>query len=426
MNRAYKFRLYPNKGQKELLDKTFGCCRFVYNKMLEERKTIYQELKENRKELYNHKYKTEKEFKEEHSFLKEVDAKALQSEWRHLSSAYQNFFKNIKERRQKKTIRYVGYPKFKSKKNRQSYTTYNINNNCKIDFKKKILKLPKIRTWIKFRDDRVFIEKIRHITVSKSRSDKYFASILIEIDNTISPKQILEENKIIGFDMSASKFLITKEFELSSPRFYRKMESKLKRYHREVSKKKKGSKNRNRTRIELAKEYEKIANRKRDWIHKTTHLLSKHFDCVVLENLNIEGMKQFNSGVSKSITLDFSWYQFVSILRYKMESKGKHLILIGRYFPSSKLCSQCGFKNLELKLSDKKWTCPECNKHHYRDINASVNIKTEGLKILEENDITIIYNNDKAVGTTVSAFGDDVRLMLSQQFSMNYESNTFW
>lgn len=389
--------------------------------MLEERKQVYEELKNDKDSLYNYKYKTEKAYKQEYSFLKEVDSKALQSEWRHLKSAYYNFFRNLKKGIKK------GFPKFKSKKNRQSYTTFNINNNCKIDFENKKLKLPKIKTWIKYRDDRVFIEDIKHITVSKTKSGKYFVSILIEIESNIIPKQLIDEDKIIGFDMSASKFLIAKELKLSSPRFYRKEESKLKRLHRDASRKEKGSSNRNRARINLTRLYEKIENRKRDWVHKITNLVSKYFDCVILEDLNIKGMQRFNSGLSKSVSLDFSWNQFVTILKYKMEQKGKILILVDRYFPSSKLCSACGYKNKDLDLSDREWVCPKCQVYHDRDVNASINIKKEGVQILKNNNITIM-NNDYAVGTTVKAFGENVSLLdreIQEQFSMNYESNTF-
>ena len=168
----------------------------------------------------------------------------------------------------------------------------------------------------------------------------------------------------------------------------------------------------------------KIFYHESDWIHKITHFLSEHFDCVILEDLNIRGMQKFNSGISKSVSLDFSWNKFISLLKYKLEQKGKHFVLIDRYFPSSKLCSTCGLKNDDLRLSDREWTCPECTAHHDRDVNASLNIKKEGVKILRKNGITIM-NNDYAVGTTVNAFGEDVRLSLGEQFSMNYESTTF-
>ena len=387
--------------------------------MLEERKKIYDGLKNDKETLYNYKYKTEKEYKQEYRFLKEVDSKALQAEWRHLKSAYDNFFRNIKKGIKK------GFPKFRSKKNKQTYTTYNINNNCKIDFENKKIKLPKIKAWINYKDNRAFKEEIKHITVSKTKSGKYHVSILIELENDVIPKHHIEIDKIIGFDMSASKFLITKEIELSNPRFYRNEESNLKKLHRELSRKKKGSNNRIRSRIKLAKLYEKINNRKKDWIHKITHLLSENFNCVILEDLYIKGMQSFNSGISKSVSLDFSWNQFVNILKYKIEQKGKYLVVIDRFFPSSKLCSKCGYKNTELELKDREWTCPECNTAHDRDVNASTNIKNEGLRQLKEDNITIINYNDTAVGTTVNAFGENVRLMLGQQFSMNYESTPF-
>ena len=311
--RAIKVRLYPNGAQEEMLNKTFGCCRFIYNKMLEERVKVYEELKGDSQALHDHRYKTEKEYKEEFEFLKVVDAKALQSEWRHLKSAYTDFFRNLK-----KGIK-SGFPKFKSKKSRQSYTTYNINDNCKIDFKKRKLKLPKIKGWINYKDNRKFDEEIKHITVSKTRSGKYYASILIEIESDIQPKQEIQEAKIIGFDMSATNFLITKRFKFTNPRFYRAEQNKLRKLHKEVSRRKNGSNNRNRSKNKLAKIYEKINNRKKDWTHKITHILSEHFDCVILEDLNIKGMQQFNSGLSKSVSLDFSWHQFVIILKYKME-----------------------------------------------------------------------------------------------------------
>ncbi|MBD3228927.1 MAG: helix-turn-helix domain-containing protein, partial [Candidatus Lokiarchaeota archaeon] len=170
-----------------LLNKTFGCCRFIYNKMLEERIKVYKELKGDSQALYDHRYKTEKEYKQEFEFLKEVDSKAVQSEWRHLKSTYDNFFRNLK-----KGVK-GGVPKLKSRKSRQSYTTYNINNNCKIYFKSKKLKLPKTKVWINFEDNRKFDEETKHITVSKTRSGKYYASILVEIESNIEPMKKLNE-----------------------------------------------------------------------------------------------------------------------------------------------------------------------------------------------------------------------------------------
>ena len=405
MNRAYKFRIYPNQEQKVLLDKTFGCCRFIYNKMLKERKRSYETLKNSKKTLYNYKYKTEKQYKEEFKFLKEVDSKALQSEWRNLQSAYRFFFDGLKKERR------IGFPKFKSKKSKQSYTTYSINNNCKIDFEKRKIKLPKIKSWIKYRDNRRFSEEIQHITISKDRKGNYYASILIQKENDVELKQEIEEKKIIGFDMSAAKFLIAKEIEFINPRFYRMEQKKLTILHRELSSKLKGSNNRHKAQYRLAKLYSKINNRKLDWIHKITHLLSESFDCIILEDLNIKGMQQFNSGVSKSVTRDFSWHQFIDILRYKMKQRGNHLILIDRFFPSSKLCSVCGILNNQLKLADRKWVCNSCNTEHDRDVNAAINIRNRGLEFLKEYNIKIIKNNDATVGTTGITFRENVRLI---------------
>lgn len=384
INKAVKIRIYPTFLEQELLNKTFGCCRLLWNQMLTERNNIYQQLKEDSEALRGHKYKTEKEYKQEFEFMTEVDSKALQSATRHLLEASQNFFKEVKEARK------VGYPRFKSKKHKQTYTTYNIHNNIKINFEKKRIKLPKIKTWIRFKDDRSFAESIKHVTVSKTKSGKYYVSILIEEELEVSPLKEVHCDAIAAFDMSASEFLVGKEKSFSNPRFYRSSEAPLRKLHRQVSRKKNGSQNRWKARLRLARLYEKIANQKRDWIHKITLQLSDTFDAVILEDLNIKGMQQFNSGVSKSVTLDFSWDQFKTILNYKLEWCGKHYQEVDRFFPSSKLCSICGYKNEELSLSEREWICPECGTHHHRDKNASTNIKKEGIRLLEEKGITVI------------------------------------
>lgn len=415
INRAYKFRLYPNQDQRIKLDKTFGCCRFLWNQMLHERTDTYRRLKDDKHTLHSHKYRTEKEYKVDYPFLKDVDSKALQSSTRDLLTAFHNFFNGLTKTQK------VGYPKFKSRKKKQSYTTYNINNNIKLNFKIKKIKLPKIKTWITYRDDRIFDQPIKHVTVSKTKSGRYYIAILIEREVEIYPKDSIHISKIQAFDMSSSYFLVSQTFQMENPRFYRKEERKLKRLHRRISRKKKGSINRNKGRIRLARKYDQIYNRKNDWINKITHKLSKEYDAIILEDLNIKGMQQFNKGLSKSVTLDFSWNQFISTLQYKMEQQGKHLIRVDRWFPSSKLCSQCGWKNEELKLSDRLWTCQKCNIIHERDKNSSKNLLKEGLKQLKEKNIKIL----STVGTTEShACGDDVRLSSRKQLSMNQESNT--
>jgi len=401
INRSYKFRLYPNQKQQKILDKTFGCCRFLWNEMLHERSTTYHQLKNDKDALYNYKYKTEKEYKQTSPFLKEVDSKALQSSTNTLLIAFKNFFNGLKKRRK------IGYPQFKSRKNKQSYTTYNINNNIKIDFGSKRIKLPKIKTWIKYQDDRIFKEKIKHVTISKTKSGKYYISILIEIEIEVGSKTTINHDKIQAFDMSFPHFLVSTQNQMESPHFYRNEENKLIQLHRRVSRKNKGSNNRNKARIRLARKYDQIYNRKNDWTHKISNELSKEFDVVILEDLNIEGMKKLGKGHAKSVTLDFSWNQFILALRYKLEQQGKHLILIDRWFPSSKQCSQCGWKNDDLKLSDRVWTCQKCHAIHDRDKNASRNLFNEGIKQFKTLGITI----NSTVGTTGShAWEDDVRL----------------
>lgn len=388
IKKAIKIRLYPTHLERELLNKTFGCCRLLWNQMLAERNGVYQQLKDDSEALKAHRYKTEKEYKQEFEFMKEVDSKALQSTTRHLIEAFQNFFKGLKKARK------VGYPRYKSKKNRQTYTTYNINKNIKIDFNRKRIKFPKVKTWIKYRDNRRFAEAIRHVTVSKTKSGKYYVSILIEEELSITPLTEVHGENIAAFDMSASEFLVGEGGgggeAFSNPRFYRSSELKLRKLHRRVSRKKKGSQNRWKARLRLARLYEKISHKKRDWTHKTTLKLANTYDAVILEDLNIKGMQQFNSGLSKSVTLDFSWHQFKTLLKYKLEWRGKHYQEVARFFPSSKLCSVCGYKNMDLTLAEREWTCPECGTYHHRDKNASTNLKKEGIRLLEEKGITVI------------------------------------
>ncbi len=405
MIKAIKLRIYPNEKQRIQISKTMGCSRFLYNQMLAERNEVYERLKDDKKELKNYKYKTEKRYKEEYPFLKEADSIALQSSREHLQDAFSNYFEGLKKGRK------VSFPRFKSKKGKKSYTTKQTNGNIKINFERKKLKLPKLK-WLKYRDDRVFSEKIKHATVSKSKSNKYFVSLTLEAQKDIEPKRVLYEKDVIAFDMSARDFLVNDAFRLTNPRFYRSEEKRTKKHQKNLSRKKEGSKNREKARLTLAKHSDKISDRKKDWTHKLTRKLADNYDAIVLENLNVKGMQKFNSGLSKSVTLDFSWHQFKTYLKYKMEWLGKHFVLVDRFFPSSQICSNCGQKTNDLKLKDRVWTCSYCGTTHDRDENASKNLKAEGIRILqEERQVAIIRNNDKpTVGTTGShAFGEDVR-----------------
>ena len=389
--KAYKVRLYPNKAQKEELSKIFGCCRFLWNKMLAERIRVYSRLKHDKPSLYSHPYKTEARYKQDYLFLAKVDSIALQQARIDLKIAYNNFFNNVKKRKAGTTKRYVGFPKFKSKRKKQTYRTEMVSNNLKIDFRKKSIKLPKIKSWIKYKDERSWDLQslpIRNITVSKTKSGKYFASILV--NHTIpNPLSQISRNRIEAFDMSATHFLVGVKKQFKNPRFYRSELARLRRLHRNLSRKKKGSQNRWKAQIRLSRHYDKINNRKKNWTHKTALKLAKQYDAIILEDLNVKGMQQFNSGLSKSITLDFSWNQFKKILEYKLRWHGKYYREVGRFFPSSKLCSDCGYKNVELQLSDREWECPSCGNFHNRDRNAGANLKKEGIKLLIAKGITI-------------------------------------
>ena len=405
MIKSVKFRIYPNKNQQIQINKIIGCSRFLYNQMLAERNEVYKLLKEDKKIFYVFKYKTEKQYKEEYPFLRESDSIALQSSREHLQEAFSAFFKCIKQGRK------VGFPKFKAKKGKERYTTKQTNGNIKVDFEKKKLKLPKI-TWIKYKDNRFFSENIKRATVSRTKSNIYFVSFTLESQNDKEPKEVIYERNIVAFDMSAKEFLVNDAFRLKNPRFYRSEEKKTKKLHKNLSKKLKNSNNQEKARLKLANHYEKIRNRKKDWTHKITRKLVNNYDAIILEDLNIKGMQKFNSGLSKSVTLDFSWYQFKTYLKYKLEWLGKHLILVDKFFPSTKLCSICGQKTNDLTLKDRTWTCDVCGATHDRDENASTNLKAEGIRILkEENNITIISNSkETTVGTTGSqAFGEHVR-----------------
>jgi putative transposase len=228
------------------------------------------------------------------------------------------------------------------------------------------------------------------VTVSKTKSGTYYASILIERELDITPLPQVHEDRIGAFDMSAAEFLVGETEEFSNPRFYRSSESRLKQLHRRVSRKKKGSQNRWKATLALARMYENIWNKKYDWVHKTTLKLAEKYDTVILEDLNIQSMQQFNGGLSKSVTLDYSWHQFKTLLKYKLEWRGKHYQEVERFFASSKSCSVCGYKNMDLTLKMREWRCPECGTLHRRDKNASSNLKIEGIRLLEERGITVI------------------------------------
>lgn len=407
---AIKVRLYPNESQRSLLDRAFGCCRFLWNQMLNERREAYWQYKIDGIET---RYKTEKEYKQIFPFLREPDSKALQNVNWNIRDAFARFFKNRDDRKARKTRRRVGYPRFKSRKSRQSYTTDNINGNIKIDFDGKKIKLPKIDAWFKYRDDRAFNEKIRSITVSKTKSGKYFASILIARENPTTLLKEVHDCRVVSIDAGMKDFLVDNAgTKIANPRFFRRSLSKIRSSHRKASRCKKGSSNRAKACKKLATAYDRFCNQKNDWLHKLSIRLVTNHDTIIIEDLNVEGMKQFNTGYAKSITKDVSLGEFVTMLEYKASKHGKHLVKVGRFFPSSQLCSACGYQNRGLTLDQREWTCPSCGTRHDRDTNAAMNIKREGIRLLREKGITVI-TPDNTVGTTgINASGDPARPLI--------------
>ena len=370
MNKAYKFRLKPNKEQKVLLDKTFGCARFVYNKMLAERIDLYEKLKDNKEELkQQQKLITPAKYKSEFEFLKEVDSSALANCWTTLNTAYTNFFREKK----------VGFPKFKSKhKSRDSYTTFNQRGAIRI--LGNTIKLPKLG-FVNFVQHRHLQEGevIKSCTISKSPTGKYYVSVLVEYNKEITK---VEPRNVLGLDMDMKELYTDSQGNRASyPRFYRKMQVKLAKLQRLLSKCIKGSKNRNKQRIKVAKTHEKIANQRKDFLHKLSRFLVENCDMICIEDLNMKAMSQcLNLGKS---VCDNSWGMFTTFLKYKLEEAGKLLVKIGKWFPSSKTCSACGNIKDKLELSERAWTCVACNVEHDRDYNAALNIRAEGIKVLQ-------------------------------------------
>ena len=306
--------------------------------------------------------------KKEKEFLKEVDSISLQQALRHLDTAFQNFFKQPK----------TGFPKFKSKKNHNnSYTTVCVNNNIKLE--NGMVTLPKIGK-VKVRQHRSIPESyiLKSVTVSQTPSGKYYASILFEYENQI---QKTEPQTFLGLDFSMHELYIASDGTSANyPRFYRQALQKLEREQRKLSKMQKGSNNRNKQRIRVARLHEKVANQRKDFLHKQSRQITNAYDCVCIEDLNMKAMSQaMNFGKSVS---DNGWGMFTAFLKYKLEEMGKRLVKIDQFFASSQLCNICGNQNSETKdLSVREWTCPCCQTHHNRDRNAAINIRNEGMRI---------------------------------------------
>ncbi len=366
MNKAFKYRLCPTQEQQEMFAKTFGCVRFIYNKMLSDKIEYYKETKQ---KLNN----TPAQYKKEFEWLNEVDSLALANAQMNLQSAYNNFFRNTK----------VGFPKFKSKKHKKNIYTTN-NQNGTISIIGNHIKLPKVGN-VKIVYHRIIPDdyKIKSAAITRTRSDKYFVSVLVECDND---KSFEYTGKNVGIDLGLKYFIITSEgLKISNPKYFVKSQNKLAKLQRELSRKTRGSSNYNKAKFKLAKQCEHIANQRNDFLQKLSTQLVKDYDIICTENLNVEGLLK-NHSLTKSIS-DVSWSMFISMLTYKCDWYSKRLVKINRFYPSSKLCHSCGYKNNNLTLADRYWTCPECRTNLDRDINAAMNILNEGLRNIKSNTI---------------------------------------
>lgn len=360
MLKTYRFRLYPNSEQKEYFAKSFGCVRFLYNQMLADRIELYQKYKHDKEELKKHKPRSYTSFKSEYEWLREVDNLALANAQMNLNSAYQKFFKEG-----------AGFPKFKSKrKSKASYRTNNQGGNIRIEGKK--VKLPKIG-WIKLKYHRPFDGLIKSCTVSQLPSGKYYISILVEKDDIT---WIPAKNKI-GIDLGLTDFVVAindggVSEKYSNPKHLYKSEKQLKKAQKALSRKKIGSKNRDKSRIFLAKKHERIANQRKDFLHKLSHKMTNENQVIVIETLKSSNMVK-NRKLAKSIS-DVSWYEFTRQLQYKADWLGRTIIKADQWFASTQICNECETNGGKKPLHVREWKCANCGAKHDRDINASKNL----------------------------------------------------
>lgn len=364
MIKAYKYRLYPTKAQEELLLKHFGSVRYIYNWGLNYKTTYF---KENGKSIsymqISGKDGPLSKLKKENEWLKEVNSQSLVSALGNLDRAYSNFFAHRSE-----------FPRFKKKHNKQSFQ---VPQHGWFDSKNNRLYIPKFKEGMYCKVHRKLPNgKQGTITISKNPSGRYFASVIIEIEDVIKEKPKPVKETTIGIDFGLKTFLTTSNNEkIYSPEFLKKNLVKLQKLYRKHSKKQKGSKNKEKIRIKLARLHEKISNQRLDFLHKLSSKLVRENQTICIEDLNIQAMSKLWGRKINNL----SFYSFTQMLLYKSVWCGKNLIKIGRFDPSSQICHKCGFRNHDLKLSDRRWNCPCCNSELDRDVNAAINIRDFGL-----------------------------------------------
>jgi len=365
MNKGYKYRIYPNKEQQTLLEKHFGAMRWIFNYGLEQKIKAYQNDK---KQLSCFEISKElPELKKKNEWLQEINAQSLQMALRNLDKAYANFFK-----------KHNRFPRFKSKKGKRSFSMPQGN---KIDWKNRKASFVKIGE-IKIRVDRKFKGRIIKATISKNNINQYFVSYNVEEDIILPKLKAVKEKTTIGIDLGIKDFaILSNGKKIKNPKYSKENEQRLSILQRRLSKKKKGSQNRKKAKFKVAKLHNRITNQRSNFLHNLTYQLThdNQVNTYAIENLNVKEMLK-NHYLAKAIA-DVSWSKFVRQLTYKCEWYGKNLLTIGRFEPSSKMCS-CGWINKELKLSQRTWTCPECKTTHDRDILAANNIKKFALSPL--------------------------------------------
>ena len=358
--RTYQFELQPTQEQKALLDKHFGCVRFVFNHFLNERKEQYQADKKSDNYYKQAATLTELKKKEETAWLKEVNSQSLQFALRCLDTAYVNFFRGNAK-----------FPRFKSRKKKNSFT---VPQFAKL--KGGRFFAPKFKEGIKVNVHREVKGEIGKCTLSKTPTGKYFVSILSE--EQYQPKE--KTGSVCGVDLGLKDFAITSDgVKFKNNKYTKHYEKELAKAQRHLSRKTKGSNSFERQRRKTARIHEKITNSRMDNLHKVSHRLVSDYDIIALEDLNVKGMVK-NHKLAKHIS-DASWGTFIRLLEYKADWNDKQIVKVNRFYPSSKTCGGCGWINQDLKLSDREWTCNSCGVVHDRDVNASVNILKEGLKI---------------------------------------------
>ena len=377
MLRAIKIRLYPNKEQEQTLNKTLGCYRFIYNHMLALKQEAYKRDKTNLGLCELSKYFHGTLLKDEqYAWLKEEHTNVMKQAIRQMLSAYNNFFKQHK-----------GFPKFKSKKDKQS-ALFPINAISKRNtFETRHITLTQLLKNIKFRCSDLYLRRlqkysknIRSATLSKTKSGNYFLSILVEMEDT-ELKKFEHTDKQVGIDLGVKDFVITSDGDVfKNKHFLKKEEKKMNRLQRQLSRKVKGSNNSDKQRVKIAKLFERMANKKDAYIHYVSNELLSSFDTIFMEDLNVQGLLM-NHKLSKAIS-EVGFYKFKEILTTKALANDKKVILVDRFYPSSKTCSVCGYKKEDLTLNDRSWVCPQCGTKHNRDINAAVNILLEGKRML--------------------------------------------